>query len=412
MSRSWKRRLALATVTAWSVAAASWLASAFAFYIGNALDAGVLIEALDFFALATIGLALLLTVLIALGALRSRWSSALAAAGASIAASLLATATQLGKFGVTGFEAAAFLLGSLFGVSLIFCLSAIALTMFWAPKLHRSVAQWRPKPRHRSRPIAIVRHPSANLDEGELTHISRTEIDYDRALEQWDNYCATLISEGFELVELPEAPGLADAVFTEDTVLLFDSLAVLTRPGAESRRAEREAVERYLRGQRGLRIERITEPGTLDGGDVLNVGRTVYVGASSRTNGAGIQQLRALLGPLGYRVVAVPVRGVLHLKTAVTALPDGSVIGDPRFVDASLFPEFLPVPEAAGASVLALDASTVLLSAAAPQTAELLAGNGYRVLAIDVSEFEKLEGGVTCLSARWDQSLNKSEIVD
>ena len=165
---------------------------------------------------------------------------------------------------------------------------------------------------------------------------------------------------------------------------------------------ERLAMAREaLAGIPGVEVARILAPGTLDGGDVLKVGSTVYVGASSRTNGEGIRQLRAIVGPRGYRVVAVPVEKVLHLKSSVTALPDGTVIGHPDLLDASsLFPSFLPVPEPEGVAVVELSDETLLMSAAAPRTAEMLSGLGYRVVTVDISEFEKLEGCVTCLSVR------------
>ncbi|MET9871644.1 arginine deiminase family protein, partial [Streptomyces sp. NPDC006386] len=143
------------------------------------------------------------------------------------------------------------------------------------------------------------------------------------------------------------------------------------------------------------------EPGTLDGGDVLKVGDTVYVGRGGRTNAAGVQQLRAAFEPLGARVVAVPVSKVLHLKTAVTALPDGTVIGHIPKMDApSLFARFLPVPEESGAHVVLLGGDKLLMAASAPKTAELFSDLGYEPVVVDISEFEKLEGCVTCLSVR------------
>ncbi len=141
-------------------------------------------------------------------------------------------------------------------------------------------------------------------------------------------------------------------------------------------------------------------PGTLDGGDVLKIDRTVYVGQGGRTNGDGIRQLRALLTPRGYAVVGVPVTKVLHLKSAVTALPDGTVVGHPDAVDhPEVFPRFLPMPEH-GAAVVVLDAATVLMAASVPASAALIESLGYRVITVDISEFEKLEGCVTCLSVR------------
>jgi dimethylargininase len=151
--------------------------------------------------------------------------------------------------------------------------------------------------------------------------------------------------------------------------------------------------------QLGLSIEQITLPGTLDGGDVLTVGTTVYVGRGGRTNAEGIRQLRVIAARLGFTVVAVPVSKVLHLKSAVTALPDGTVIGYAKLVDdASMFDRFLPVPEAAGSHVVVLSADTVLMAASAPRSAELIRELGYTVITVDISEFEKLEGCVTCLS--------------
>jgi dimethylargininase len=181
---------------------------------------------------------------------------------------------------------------------------------------------------------------------------------------------------------------------------MFGRTAVLTSPGAESRRAEVDEVERTVRGL-GLRIERITMPGTLDGGDVLKVGTTVYVGRGGRTNAEGIRQLRAIVSRLGFTLIAVPITKVLHLKSAVTALPDGTVIGYPPLVDdPSIFGRFLAVPEEAGSHVVELAPDTVLMAASAPQSAQLIRELGYTVITVDISEFEKLEGCVTCLSVR------------
>jgi len=151
----------------------------------------------------------------------------------------------------------------------------------------------------------------------------------------------------------------------------------------------------------GLEVAEIEAPATLEGGDVLKVGRTAYVGRSSRTDDDGVARLRTLLEPRGWRVVAVPVTRVLHLKSAVTALPDGTVIGHEPLVEApEVFESFLPVPEPEGNAVVVLDERTVLLSASAPRTADLLRGRGLEVVTSPVTEFEKLEGCVTCLSVR------------
>lgn len=252
----------------------------------------------------------------------------------------------------------------------------------------------------RARRLALVRAPASTLADGELTHLDRVDIDLGLALRQWRGYVAALEAAGFETVEVESADSHADSVFVEDAVVMLDRLAVLASPGARSRRGEIAGVEVSAR-LLGLDTARIELPGTLDGGDVLKIGRTVYVGRGGRTNAEGIRQLRATADALGYTVVAVPVTRVLHLKSAVTALPDGTAIGFAPLVEhPGLFDRFLPVPEEAGAAVVVLAPDTVLMSSAAPLTAAILADLGYRVVTVDISEFEKREGCVTCLSVR------------
>jgi dimethylargininase len=175
---------------------------------------------------------------------------------------------------------------------------------------------------------------------------------------------------------------------------------VITRPGADERKPETAATEQTLR-ELGYRIARIEAPGTLEGGDVLKHDGTVWVGLGGRTNQAGIDQLADHLEPLGARVIAVPLTQALHLKSAVTALPDGTVVGFTDVVDDSgVWTDFLAVPEEPGAHVVLLDEDTVLMSAAAPVTRRLFEDRGLRVVAVDITEYEKLEGCVTCLSVR------------
>lgn len=246
---------------------------------------------------------------------------------------------------------------------------------------------------------ALVRPTSRKLAEGQLTHLERVPVDIDLAERQWADYCDALGTWGFETVRVAGDDDLPDSVFVEDAVVMFEDLAVLTSPGAETRRAETDAVGATLRDL-GVEVAALDLPATLDGGDVLKIDRTVYVGQGGRTNGEGIRQLRALLAPRGWTVVGVPVTKVLHLKSAVTALPDGTVIGFPDEVDApSVFPRFLPVPEK-GAAVVVLSDDTVLMAASVPRSAALVESLGYRVITVDISEFEKLEGCVTCLSVR------------
>ncbi|MEU0336264.1 dimethylargininase [Streptomyces sp. NPDC006193] len=247
---------------------------------------------------------------------------------------------------------------------------------------------------------ALVRRPSPRLADGLVTHIQREKVDAGLAAEQWEAYVEALRTHGWETIEVEPADDCPDSVFVEDTVVMFRNVALITRPGAGSRRAETAGVEEAV-ARLGCSVNWIWEPGTLDGGDVLKVGDTVYVGRSGRTNAAGVQQVRAAFEPLGARVVAVPVSKVLHLKSAVTALPDGTVIGHIPNVDRpSLFPGFLPVPEESGAHVVLLGGGKLLMAASAPRTAELLADLGHDVVTVDISEFEKLEGCVTCLSVR------------
>jgi dimethylargininase len=238
------------------------------------------------------------------------------------------------------------------------------------------------------------------LPEGLVSHRVRSTVDVDLALRQWEEYVDALQTEGWERIEVAPADDCPDAVFVEDTVVVYGDLAVICRPGADERKPETAGTETTL-SSLGYRIERIEPPGTLDGGDVLKHAGSVWVGLSGRTNAAGIEQLAAFLRPLGASVSAVPVARVLHLKSAVTALPDGTVVGfDPLVDDRAVWSSFLEVPEEAGAHVVVLDESSVLMSAAAPATRALFESRGLRVVAVDISEYEKLEGCVTCLSVR------------
>jgi dimethylargininase len=229
------------------------------------------------------------------------------------------------------------------------------------------------------------------------------------AQSQWQAYVDALKSLGWVIREVPPLASAPDSVFIEDTVVFVGDLAIITRPGSDVRQPETAAVEQMVRNM-GCRVTRIVQPGTLDGGDVLkvddgtHVGRlptTIYVGRGGRTNQSGIDQFARIVEPLGAKVVTVPVSKVLHLKSAVTALPDGTIIGwDAAVDDASIFPKYLSMPEESGAHVVIIDATTVLMAADAPQSAALLRSRGYRVICVDISEYEKLEGCVTCLSVR------------
>lgn len=249
-------------------------------------------------------------------------------------------------------------------------------------------------------PLALVRAVSSRLADAELTFLDRTPIDVERAAVEHASYVALLERLGHDVVRVAPADDLPDAVFVEDAVVVVDDLAVLTRPGAASRRPEvatvRDAVERL-----SLRTASIEAPATLDGGDVLQVGRTVFVGLGGRTTPDAVEQLARHLQPLGRTVVPVAVTGCLHLKTGATALPDGTVLCLPDLLDVEPFTRAgLPLLEARepnGADVV-LSGDRVVLSAAAPETAALVRERGFEVHEVDIRELEKAECGPTCLS--------------
>ncbi len=243
----------------------------------------------------------------------------------------------------------------------------------------------------------LVRGPGSRLAEGIVTHLSRVPVDVALARAQHAAYAGAVAACGWMIRQAPAAEDCPDSVFIEDTVVVCEDLAVLARPGAPARRAEVAGVAGMLQSL-GLRTARIQEPGTLDGGDVLQAGHTVYVGRGGRTNGAGIRQLRALLAPLGRTLIAVPLGNVLHLKSAVTALPDGTFLLLPQMVPTGLFPAVRPVQEEGGCHVVPLGGDQVLIAASAPRTVGLLDDLGFTPVVVDIGEFEKLEGCVTCLS--------------
>ena len=394
------RRVLAVFVSSAAVAALACVVAVIAFFIGNGQSPQAFAQISGHFALVAFITWALLSVGNAAGATRAWFLTLITGFTSACLAALVGTTVTATSIGVPiSGPLFLFVVGSLVSLNLLFILTVIAGEMFLAPRVLRGILDYAPQ--RAPRRIALVRIPATNLDEGLLTHLERRPVDHALADDQWDNYCAALVAEGWETVEVDAAPDLADSVFVEDTVVMFGDLAVITRPGAESRRPEIDAVERAVRAIPGVTVASILAPGTLDGGDVLKVGSTVYVGASARTDAEGIRQLRALLAPHGYEVVAVPLTKALHLKSAVTALPDGTVIGDPERIDVpSLFPRFLPVHEPEGVAVVALSDESLLMSSAAPQTAAMLSNLGYRVVTVDISEFEKLEGCVTCLSVR------------
>jgi dimethylargininase len=231
----------------------------------------------------------------------------------------------------------------------------------------------------------------------ELEFLNREPIDLALAIEQHRQYQEILAELGAKVEILAAEPDLPDSVFVEDPAIILDEIAVMTRMGALSRRGEGESLARALTRYRELRY--IVEPGTLEGGDVMRIGKTLYVGYSRRTNVAGIQQLATMLHPLGYFVVPVEVRGCLHLKTACTYVGEDTILANRAWMDADAFCslKFLDVPEPRGANALRIG-ETVVMPAAFPRTCDLLERSGFQVRRIDNTELLKAEAGVTCTS--------------
>jgi dimethylargininase len=247
---------------------------------------------------------------------------------------------------------------------------------------------------------ALVRRPSPRLAEGLVTHVERQPVDVDLAIRQWQAYVDALHAAGWQTLEVSPVDSCPDGVFVEDTVVMYGDRAVVTRPGADERKPETAAVADVL-GALGYDVVSIEAPGALDGGDVLKHDGIVWVGLGGRTNRSGLDQLASYLEPQGAAVVPVPLSKVLHLKSAVTALPDGTVIGyEPLVDDPAVWPSFLNVPEESGSHVVLLGGDTVLMSSDAPLSKQLFESRGLEVVTVDISEFIKLEGCVTCLSVR------------
>jgi dimethylargininase len=251
--------------------------------------------------------------------------------------------------------------------------------------------------------IAFVREPSAAIQNFELTHIERLPIDVDRARAQHAHYAAVLNELGARSEWLPPLPALADGVFVEDTALVLPEIAVLTRPGAESRQPEVASVEEALAafGQLARPLYRILAPACLDGGDVLRIGHRILVGVSSRSNEAGASQLREAVEAYGYEVSAVEVHGCLHLKSACTALSAEVVLANLDYISREALGDVTVIAvdpeEPRAANTLTLGGVT-LVSVSYPRTEARLRAAGIQTRSIDVSELEKAESGLTCMS--------------
>lgn len=248
--------------------------------------------------------------------------------------------------------------------------------------------------------IAFTRAVPRSIADCELTHLERKSIDLGNARGQHERYEVALRAAGAEVVRLPARDTMPDSVFVEDTAVVFDEVAILTRPGAESRRGEVESVRDALAEYRAL--ETIEAPGTIDGGDVLVLDRDVLVGLTPRSNADGVEQLQSLLAPFGYRVRGVPVRGCLHLKSAVTRAGLRTVIANSDWVDPAHFDGWDVVAvdpsEPDAGNVLWLGDHTIVAEAF-PRTNELLArATDSELLTVPADELAKAEGGVTCCS--------------
>ncbi|MEO8997587.1 MAG: arginine deiminase family protein [Rhodanobacter sp.] len=247
--------------------------------------------------------------------------------------------------------------------------------------------------------IAVTREVSPALGNCELSYVSRATIDVACAGAQHRDYRHALEVLGCRMLSLPAEADLPDSVFVEDVAIVLDEVAILTRPGALSRRTEVASVAEVLRRYRPVLA--IEAPGTLDGGDVLRIGRMLYVGESARSNSAGIAQLRELLAGDGYTVQGVPTRGCLHLKSAVTQLDEHTVLLQPEWVDRDRFTDFRVIEvdpaEPHAANVLRIG-DALVMPASFPRTRQRLLDAGFQVTAVDVSELQKAEGAVTCCS--------------
>jgi len=251
--------------------------------------------------------------------------------------------------------------------------------------------------------IAFTRDVSPTIIRCELTHLAREPIDVHRARAQHAEYEAMLARLGCDVRRVLALPDHPDAVFIEDTAVVLPTLAIITRPGAASRREEVDAVAAALAAHRPL--ARISAPGTLDGGDVLRAGRTLFVGRTPRSNDEGIAQLAAFVAPHGYAVVPVPVTGCLHLKSAVTEVADGVLLINPAWVRPAVFEGWRVIevdPSEPGAANALRVGGALVYGAAYPRTRARLEAAGLTVHTVDASEVAKAEGAVTCCSVLVD----------
>ena len=252
--------------------------------------------------------------------------------------------------------------------------------------------------------ITITRKVSPSIAYCELTHLDRQPIDFSLAQTQHAAYEHALSELGCRVQSLPAEPHLPDSVFVEDTAIVLKELAIILRPGADSRKAETDSVAKALSAFR--KLSHITEPGTVDGGDILRIGKILYVGLSGRSNGAGADQIRSILKPFGYQVIETEVKGCLHLKSAVTQIGDDTLLINSNWVDARIFGTYdvieIDPTEPYAANALWVN-GTVVYPSSFPRTQEKLKKAGIRLKIIDASELAKAEGALTCCSLIFEQ---------
>jgi len=252
--------------------------------------------------------------------------------------------------------------------------------------------------------VAVTNVPSPLLYLGVRTFADEAAVDYAIALKQHGEYQEALRRCGCRVVPLEVNREHPDSVFVEDTALVLDEVAIMMSPGAASRRDEPRGIEPTLRDYR--RVVRIEMPATIDGGDIVRNGRQLYAGESQRTTTAGISSLAELSRHYGYRVTSIPVFGCLHLKSACSALPDGRFLVNADWIDVSPLPHdrllHVPMSEPWAGDVLVIG-ERIIVSDAFPDTIALLEREGWEVVPVAVSEFAKVEGGVTCLSLVFEE---------
>lgn len=251
--------------------------------------------------------------------------------------------------------------------------------------------------------LKVLTHkPSQNLQDCELTYLNSEQIDYEKALLQHKSYCQMIESCGVEVETIEKNMHLADSVFVEDPIIVFDEVAVLTSMGVESRREESKALEDYFSSRK--KIQKIQLPSKIEGGDVLVINKKVYVGLSARTNQEAIDELAKILAPFDYEVISVKVHGCLHLKTGCTALDENTILINKQWVEEEAFSNYklieIPEDEPFAANIMKIN-DYICMNENFPKTIELIKSLNYKVKTTDISEFVKAEAGLTCMSVRY-----------